>query len=141
MDYEIKEGVAGEFAKKGEDIKDGDKVTIKNEGEQISGQYGIQDVFKILTENGELNANFNQTSINAIVKEFGKSSSSWIDKEVIVHAIKQNVSGKFLDVYYFVPEGYVMGERGFDKGNVPTVDLDKEDMDGKDEVDVSKVPF
>jgi len=52
----------GEFAKKGEDIKNDDVVTIKSEGEYIEGQFGQQFVIKVETRNGDKNVNFNQTN-------------------------------------------------------------------------------
>ena len=61
----------GNFLKKGEDYKDGDIVEIANEGKQIEGQYGTQDVFLIkLADGKEGNASFNTTSINNMVDAF-----------------------------------------------------------------------
>ena len=92
----------GEFAKKGEDINNGNVVTIKSEGEYIEGQYGQQFVIKIQTKNGEKNVNFNQTTINILHDEFGSDSTEWIGKEVTIRAKKDVVAGKKVDIYYFV---------------------------------------
>ncbi len=130
MELKIKETIGGEFAKKGEDISNGDVVKIKDDGRSIEGQYGPQTVFSIETKNGDKIATFNQTSLNAIIAEFGGLTEKWIGKSLTVIAIKQSVGGKFLDVYYFVPEGYEMGERGFVKNEeLPTINIDDDDSE------------
>ncbi len=93
---------SGEFAKKGEDINDGDTVTIKSEGEWIDGQFGLQFVIKVDTKNGEKNVNFNQTTINILHDEFGENTVNWIGKEVIIRVKKDVVGKKKVDIYYFV---------------------------------------
>uniref|UniRef100_A0A6H1ZJF5 Uncharacterized protein n=1 Tax=viral metagenome TaxID=1070528 RepID=A0A6H1ZJF5_9ZZZZ len=93
----------GNFLKKGEDIKDGDIVEIANEGKQIEGKFGTQDVFLLKLKNGEEgNIPFNTTSINNLIEGFGEESSGWVGKEVKVMMIKQNVQGKIASVYYFL---------------------------------------
>ena len=118
MLFKKKESVQGTYAKKGTDINDGDLITILDEGKTVEGQFGIQNVFTIKTMGGEFLMSFNQTSINALVDEFGEESSSWVNKTVQVHAIKQNVAGKFINVFYVAPKGYEMGENGFEKGEI-----------------------
>ena|SRR3990167_10798 len=104
----------GQFLKKGEDIKDGDLVEIANEGKEVEGQFGTQDVFLIKLDNGkEGNISINQTSINGFVDAFGKEAVNWIGKKVKVVKIKQNVSGKFIDVYYFAHPEAELTENGF----------------------------
>ena len=108
------------FARKGEDIKNGDVVVITNEGQEIDGKFGTQNVFSVKTKTAEVAMSFNQTSLNAIIDEYGDDSVKWIGKEVKIHTIKQNVSGKFIEVYYVAPIGYEMGESGFEKkGDTP----------------------
>jgi hypothetical protein len=135
MKFSKKESVAGTFVKKGQDIKDGDIITINNSGKIVDGQFGSQNVFSIKTKAGEFLMSFNQTSINSLVDEWGEESENWIGKNVKVHSIKQNVAGKFINVYYVAPDGYEMGEDGFEKeGNqksqseeVPTINLDDDE--------------
>ncbi len=100
----------GEFAKKGEDIKDGDIVTIKSEGEYIEGQFGQQFVIKIETRNGEKNVNFNQATLNILHDEFGDDTTEWIGKEVIIRAKKDTIAGKKVEIYYFVTEDWEFDE-------------------------------
>lgn len=113
MIYTKKETADGNFAEKGKDICDGDTVTIKDEGKEVEGKYGSQNVFTIATKNGEFLMSFNQTSINALIDQWGIDSLKWVGQQVQVHAIKQNVAGKFLDVYYVAPIGFTMGDGGF----------------------------
>ena len=113
MQYKKKVTV-GEFAKKGVDVKNGDLVTIANEGKQIEGQYGIQNVFLIKIKKGdEKNISVNQTSMNALIDAFGEDSVNWVGKQVKVWIIKQNVSGKFVDVLYVAHPEADLGDTGF----------------------------
>jgi hypothetical protein len=133
MKFEKKMSLGGQYAKKGEDIKNGDTIIIKDGGTVTQGQFGEQNVFKIETRNGEKNLSINQTSINSLIDKWGEESESWVEKKVKVHAIKQNVAGKFINVYYIAPEGYEMGENGFElEGNqsvreedIPIVNVDE----------------
>jgi predicted lipoprotein len=100
----------GEFAKKGEDIKNDDVVTIKSEGEYIEGQFGQQFVIKVETRNGDKNVNFNQTTLNILHDEFGDDTTSWIGKEVIIRAKKDTVAGKKVEIYYFVTPEWIFDE-------------------------------
>ena len=93
----------GQFLRKGEDICDGDFVTIANEGKQMPGEYGVQDIFLVKLEDGrEGNVGFNQTSINNLIDGFGDDSINGIGKKVKIVVIKQNVQGKIRPVYYFL---------------------------------------
>jgi len=113
MKYQKKISI-GNFLRKGEDIKDGDKVEIASEGKQISGEYGLQDIFLIKLQDGnEGNVGFNQTSINNLIDAFGDDSINWIGKEVKVMVVKQNVQGKIRPVYYFLhPDTILDDESG-----------------------------
>ena len=115
MIIEKKEISEGSFAQKGTDIVSGDVVTILDGGKEQEGQFGKQFVFKIMTKNGEKLMSFNQTSLNSLVDEFGQDSTGWINKKVKVHSVKQNIQGKFVDVYYVAPSGYELTEFGFVK--------------------------
>ena len=107
----------GAFAKKNEDYKDGDLLTIANEGKQVEGQFGVQDVFLVkLPKGDEKNLTFNQTSINNIIDAYGPDSKQWVGKQVKVWLILQSVSGKMLKVTYLshpkaeiveTPQGFV----------------------------------
>ncbi len=116
MKFQKKENMGVPFAKKGVDIQEGDIITLNSEGKIVEGQFGAQNIFEIKNVDGvELALSINQTSINALVDAFGEDSANWVGKKVRVHSIRQNVAGKFIPVYYVAPEGYEMGENGFEK--------------------------
>lgn len=104
----------GEFAKKEVDYKNGDKISLSNEGVKVDGQYGEQNVFLVKLANGsEKNLSLNQTSINGLIDAFGKDSKDWIGKELKVHLITQNVAGKFVKVTYVSHPEAELTENGF----------------------------
>ena len=117
---------SGKFAKKGEDIKPNDKVTIKNEGEWIEGQFGQQFVVKIENKGEEYNVNFYQTTINILHDEFGNDTAKWIDKEVIIRAIKRMVAGKKVEIYYFVTPEWDFDDYGELIKGIQTEERDEE---------------
>ncbi len=125
----------GKFLEKGKDICDGDVVEIANEGKQVEGNFGIQDVFSIKLKNGETgNISFNRTSINTLIDGYGEDSINWIGKKVKIMVIKQMVSNKLTNVYYFLhPDTVLDDESGqfiipnkTDKDNIPVVEADSE---------------
>lgn len=102
MKVEKKATGRGNFAKKGEDIKDGDIIEILDEGEKAEGQWGLQDVFLIKTAGGEeKNVNVNQTSMNNLIDAYGDETKEWIGKKAKAWILTQNVSGTFRKVLYF----------------------------------------
>lgn len=92
----------GAFLKKGVDVKDGDLVTITNEGKQIEGQFGTQDVFMVKLQDGSKEGNLalNTTSINNLIDAFGTESRNWVGKQVKIWIIRSNVGGKIMPVLY-----------------------------------------
>lgn len=100
MKYTKKVSV-GAFAEKGKDYKDGDLVAIANEGKQVEGVFGVQNVFLVKFANGEeKNMSFNQTSLNNLIDAYGDDSKAWIGKVAKVWLILQSVAGKMLKVTY-----------------------------------------
>ena len=101
----------GAFLKKGDDYKDGEFLTIANEGEQIEGEFGMQNVFLMKLKDGkEGNVSFNQTSMNNIIDSYGEDSVKWIGREVKITAILSNVQGKMIKVYYFLSPQTILDE-------------------------------
>ena len=124
----------GEFAKKDVDYKNDDMVTILNEGKQIEGQYGTQNIFLIKLPNGdEKNVSFNQTTMNGLIDAYGKDSKEWMNKEVKIHLISQNVAGKFLKVTYISHPEAELTENGF---TLPSTAVSEEG-----EIDPENIPF
>lgn len=125
----------GQFAKKNEDYRDGNIITILDEGVKTTRQYGEQDVFKCRMPNGDKRSfSFNKTSINNMIDAFGPDSHEWIGKEVKVWLILQNVQGKMVRVAYVShPDADIDDEGSFvlpagagtqDMGTSPVVDED-----------------
>ncbi len=91
----------GQFAKKNEDYRDGDTITILDEGVKTIGQFGEQDIFKCRMPAGDERAmTFNKTSINNMIDAYGTESKEWVNKQVKVWLILQNVQGKMVRVAY-----------------------------------------
>jgi len=104
MQFEKKQSL-GNFAEKGNDIKDGDIISFLNEGEVVHGDYQgkptTQNIFVIKCVDGqEKNLGVNQTSINNVVDSYGKESKEWVGKPLRVWLNRENVSGTFRLVVY-----------------------------------------
>jgi len=145
MKVQKKISVQGDWAKKFQDISNEDIITIKNEGQIISGDYGERNVFKIETKNGEKLLTFNQTSMNNLIDAYGDETKNWIGKEVKVWIVKASVGGKLKDVIYLTAPDWQMGEDGFyppenkdiNTGDVPVV----EEGESTNEINVEDIPF
>jgi hypothetical protein len=111
-----KKGAAlnGTWAKVGQDVRDGDRLQIKDAGSiDTSGNFGPKKVFKIMTtKKEEFIMNFNQTSLNNLVEGFGEESQDWIGKVVKAFVVKQMVGDGLKNVAYLAPEGWEMDEDG-----------------------------
>ena len=94
------------------DIKDGDILTILDEGKIIVGQYGEQHVFKVKTRNGEKGLTFNQKSVNNLIDAFGTDSVEWVGKEVKAWVLKAMVSGKMSLIAYITHPDAEMDDDG-----------------------------
>ena len=112
MKVQKKVSVQGDFAKVGEDIKDGDIITILDGGTILAGDFGDRHVFKIKTGNGEKILSFNQTSMNNLIDALGDETDKWAGKEVKVFTVKQMINNKLRNVVYLTSKGWIMTEDG-----------------------------
>ena len=94
------------------DVVNNDVVKILNSGDVVSGEFGEQHVFSIMTRNGEKNATFNQSSVNALIDVFGDDSDTWVNREVRVLTKKDVVANKKVIIAYYVPKSYMLNEWG-----------------------------
>jgi len=94
------------------DIKDNDLVTILDAGNIVQGQFGVQNVFKIKTRNGEKAMSINQSSQNNLIDAFGKDTTNWIGKEVKVWILKAIVAGKMQLIAYLSEPSWSMDDEG-----------------------------
>lgn len=102
----------GEYAKKKVDIIDGDLITILDEGQVVTGDYGDRMVFKVETRNGPKNLSFNQKSMNNLIDALGDETIKWVGKKVKIWMIRALVSGKFQQVVYLADPSWMMAEDG-----------------------------
>ena len=123
----------GAFLEKGKDIKDGDIVEVANEGKEVEGQFGMQNIFLVKTKDKEGNVSFNQTSMNNMIDGFGEDSLKWVGQKVRVWAILSNVQGKMIKVYYFSHPTAEIGEDGSFSipGKQKTADEQLDEMAGE----------
>ena len=131
----------GEYAKKGEDIKDGDLVTILDEGQMITGDYGDRMVFKIETRNGDKNLSFNQRSMNNLIDAFGDDTANWKNKQVKIWMVKAMVSGKFQNIVYLADSSWMMAEDGSFYTSNKSKNMDIPIVNEEEETQLKDVPF
>ena len=124
----------GQFLKRGEDYKNGDSLEIANEGKQVEGQFGLQDVFLMKLANGmEGNVSINQTSLNNLIDGYGEDSKNWIGKKVKVMVI--TIPGQGSRYYFLHPDAEVNEDGDF----VLKSNQSAPQKDG--EVNVDNIPF
>ena len=108
----VKKSVGGQFAKSGEDYKDGDILQILDEGKMDdSGDFGPKMVFQVRLPNEESkNLNFNKTSMNYLIDAYGEETKDWKGKNAKAWVVKQMVSNKMTNVTYLTaPEQMLEG--------------------------------
>jgi hypothetical protein len=134
MKFQKKVSVQGEWVKVGEDIKDGDIITIANEGKVITGDFGDRPVFKVATKNGEKNLSFNQTTMNNLIDAYGEESNEWQGEKIKVWIMRQSVGGKPKNVVFLTAPEWLLGDDGFynPKGDIPVIE---------EEVKTDEIPF
>lgn len=149
-----KTSVAGEWAKKGEDILNGDVIEILNAGEMVTGEFGERNVFHINTRNGERLLTLNQTSVNNLVDAFGEDSESWVGKKSVCFLVNVMVGGKMVKAIYLAAEGWDMLDDGSfakrnntasvqQQGNQPAKEQPEGVQTNKDveEIKIEDIPF
>ena len=70
----------GNYAKKGEDFRNGDVLTFLTQGSIENGNYGEQYVFLMRMKDGvtKKNVTINQTSMNKLIDGYGDDTRSWV---------------------------------------------------------------
>lgn len=140
-----KTSVAGQYAKLGTDFDEGDVITILNEGDIVTSEYGEGHVFKIETKNGERNMRFNQTSLNYVIDAFGDESSEWVGKKVKVWVFDMNISGKMKAVVFLTEPTWIKTRIGGEVKLVPSLSSESGSEPTtkvvKEEIDPDDIPF
>jgi len=126
------------YVKKGEEILDGDLVTISNEGQEIPGQFGDQFVIKITLEDGEERAmTLNQTSENNLIEAYGEDSIKWVGKQAKVFLEKKKINDKKVIIAYLAAPGWIKdefgdfmqeGDQGTGKEDIPVIQQNDEEF-------------
>src|ERR1035437_5612528 len=95
------------------DIEHEDVVKILDSGVVVQNQFGDDaNQFVIGTKNGEKNFAINQTSLNVLIDELGKDTSTWVGKDVTVLTKKTMIANKKCVVAYLVTPDYSLDEFG-----------------------------
>jgi len=97
----------GDYVTAGLDVKDGDLITILDEGKyETLPQDASRELlsFKVLLANGdEKLLSMNNTSQKELMAAWGMDSSTWVMKRVKVTVVRQRVFDKDKDVIYLHP--------------------------------------
>ncbi len=120
MKIELDSGVEGKWAKAGKDIKDGDRIKIKDAGQVTNSGFKDEDgtpkpqyVFKIVTQaKEEFNVAFNRTSRNTLGRGYGTETEEWIGKVAQCFVVKQMIGDGLKNVLYLAPDGWIMTDDG-----------------------------
>lgn len=120
MKIDISEGIGGDYAKVGKDIRDGDIVKILDAGQVQVSRFKDEDgkskdeyVFKVRTKDTPpLNLTMNKTSRVNLGKGWGNETLEWVDKKAKAFVVKQMVGDGLKNVLYLAPEGWEMNDEG-----------------------------
>lgn len=139
------------FAKKREEVNNGDIVTIVAMAEQGFDQYNPgkkQTAIRVRIEDiGERMIGLNQTSINILIDEFGSTDDSkWVGKRAKVLLRPSVIGGKKVVVSYLVGLDYELDEWGTPVSSkkkddeIPTINLEDSKENVK-AIDPEEIPF
>jgi hypothetical protein len=131
------------FAKKREDVLDGDIVEIVSDAKKQPSRFNqneMQTIIKIKTRNGERYVALSQTSINILISTFGTNDATkWVGKEAKVLLKPTTIGGKKVIALYLTGKDWVLDEFGSpvqeDNQEIPTI------QEGDGEVRIEDVPF
>lgn len=137
------------FAKKKEDINQGDVVEIMEQAQERPDRFNpgqSQTVVKIKTKNGARYMNLNQKSVNALIDEFkSNDDSTWIGKKGKILLNPTTIGGKKVIVAYLVGQAWELDEYGEpfspDVQPDPADDIPTVEADEIGEIDASDIPF
>lgn len=84
-----------------EDVKDGDTITIADEGEFREGEYGTKLLVKVALPSGaQKKLSLNPTSVNTLIEAFGAETKDWVGKQVRVQVSRMTVRDALRDVIF-----------------------------------------
>lgn len=111
MKYTKQEGIRGAWLEKTMELND-KKAKLVSETKPVEGQYGNQDVAKIIVQGDKetKNVGLNKPTINGLIEAFGDDSNNWTNKVLTIRTEKMIVSGKRVIGFYLIPEGFELTE-------------------------------
>jgi hypothetical protein len=131
MKIEIEGFVVG-----GVDVKQDDIVQLVSEGEwrPLPPQFQKEGrektlVFRVRLPSGKIKEmSLNRTTQVTLVSQYGNDTRNWVNRDLKVHCVTQNVAGKFKQVIYLTPPDWISPtERGRDK-LAEALDINEEDI-------------
>lgn len=136
--------IKSKFIKIGENVKQGDILTILDEGEFVQKEYkgqkktGLQ--FTVENPEGEEKiCNFNVTSQRNLIGAWGKESKNWKGKQVKCHVITQLIGGKPTKILVLTPTDWP--EAFKDETDIPIIEEGSGTGGDADEIDPKSIPF
>lgn len=140
------------FAKKKEDVKTSDLVTIVADIERGTNKFNPdkpQLAVRVRTRNGEKMVSLNQMSINILIEEFGTNDSAkWLGKVAKVLLHPTIIAGEKVLVLYLVGPDWELDEYGspfnpkkVDTQKAPEEDIPTINVDEDKEIKIEDVPF
>ena len=113
-----------EFISPGDDVKDGESIVILDEGSFVTFNAGKADEkkslqLKVKCPSGKIKKwTVNKTSLNQLKEEWGKNSSAWVGKTVLVEVVKVNTPNG--------PKKTIIGYASAEKKTPGEINLDAE---------------
>jgi len=142
------ESLDAPFAKKKEDVLDGDIVKIVSDAKKQPSRFNpneMQTIIKIATRNGDRYVALSQTSINIMISEFKTNDAAqWIGKEAKVLLKPTTIGGKKVIALYLAGKDWELDEYGSPvKINSETVQEEPytEEEINEEGIPISQVPF
>ena len=120
----------------GIDVEQDDIVQLVSEGEWRPLPPHLQKegrektlVFKVKLPNGKVKEiSLNRTTQVTLVSQYSNDSKKWMNRDLKVHCVTQNVAGKFKQVIYLTPPDWISPtEKGRDK-LAEALDIKDEDI-------------
>lgn len=130
------------FVKANVNVKDGDIISLLDEGKYVVTKFGKALNFTAKLSDGEEKTyTANGTTQKNLTNEYGDDTKNWMNKNLKVWVVRQVVKGKMTNVLYLTPEHWtepVRDSEVIDDHEVTVVD----DIPVvEDNINVKDIPF
>lgn len=137
------ESLDAPFAKKKEDVLDGDIVKIVSDAKKQPSRFNtneMQTIIKISTRNGDRYVALSQTSINIMISEFKTNDASqWVGKEAKVLLKPTTIGGKKVIALYLAGKDWELDEYGSPVKNVGEGVQEEPYIPNEENVDIENI--